>query len=539
MTRFLFPILFVLTLVSPFALRLFVAGDDSAPAASAGAPRLVILTPHQPDIKTEYARAFSAWHAEKYGTPVTLDYRDIGGTNDIIKALGDLYATFDPNASVEAIDSQTPYDMVWGGGDYVFDQDLERGLGVLQAVEMPSDFMAEVYPQTDIAGINLYDQDDDGTHWYGVCLSSFGIVYSPAVMDALRTEFGDHVRTPQTWTDLTQPELSGMVNLADPGKSGSAAVAFMMVLQRAIQDAEDLFLATGRSADDPDYQAALERGWQKGMGDLLIIAANADHFTDHSSNVPPDVSNANTAAGMAIDFYGRTEEDVVGSERIRFVSPEAATAITPDPVAVLRGTTGDKLELAKHFIEFLLSPEGQRLWILNAGEPGGPRERSLRRPPIRKDAYADTAGWADQINPFDDAGNFNQRSEWMREFTSTRMIWQAAWIESQDQLKSAYKAILAVDDTARRDALIAELRDLPITWNDVRAIRAGRKASDPDEPSEQPALIEIMESIPADHFDAARALEDLTDGETLYMTKQRMWWAQKFRAHYAAVKTKA
>ena len=66
------------------------------------------------------------------------------------------------------------------------------------------------------------------------------------------------------------------------------------------------------------------------------------------------------------------------------------------------------------FVEFLLSPEGQRLWILRAGQPGGPVERALRRPPVRQDLYADRTGWSDDVNPFAESRGFNQRADFMK-----------------------------------------------------------------------------------------------------------------------------
>src|SRR5205085_10575362 len=118
----------------------------------------------------------------------------------------------------------------------------------------------------------------------------------------------------------------------------------------------------------------------------------------------------------------------VGPDRIVYVAPLGATAITPDPVAILKGTSGPKLELSLHFIEFLLSREGQRLWILKPHVPGGPVERSLRRMPVRRDVYEDQRDWADHINPFDEARGFNQRGAWMALFSDSRPIWVAAWI---------------------------------------------------------------------------------------------------------------
>jgi len=216
------------------------------------------------------------------------------------------------------------------------------------------------------------------------------------------------------------------------------------------------------------------------------------------------VANGEAAAGMAIDFYGRVYQESVGPNRCRFISPVAATAITPDPVGILHGVKGQQYEVALHFVEFLLSPQGQRLWIVKPGYADGPRFRALRRPPIRRDVYANRAGWADDVNPFEEAGGFNQRGEWMSTFADTRMIWAAAWIDSRDALQKTYRRILQIKDIRRRDALLAELADLPITLADVQ---------------ELPKRIER---------EAGGNVEE-------WRARVRLEWANRFRKHYKAM----
>ena len=463
MGKYLFPILFVIVLVAPFALRAAIGGggDDEGGGGGSAERRLVVVSPHNPDIRREFAAAFLDWQTSRYGDLVEIEFRNVGGTGDMVKALADFYGqvkagnggTLPPPEEVNA-----PYDLAWGGGDYEFNVNLEGKFGALQAVEMPADLMAAAYPRGDLAGIDLYDQDEDGTHWFGACLSSFGIVYNPFIYERMGLE------SPETWADLARPELSELLVLADPSKSGSAAVAYMMVLQRAVADAEEDYFATGATAEGDGYQAALDAGWREGNATLLLMAANARYFTESAGAVPADVSHANAAAGTAIDFYGRVEAETVGDRRIRYVVPPAATAVTPDPIGVCYGTTGQTLEDAKRFIAFLLSPEGQRLWILQAGEPGGPRQRALRRTPIRPDVFGDQSGWTDLNNPFETAGGFNQRSAWMRQFGETRLLWQAAWIEAGDALDAAYAAVLDAPADRRGNAAVGRLAAIPVTW---------------------------------------------------------------------------
>jgi ABC-type Fe3+ transport system substrate-binding protein len=346
-----------------------------------------------------------------------------------------------------------------------------------------------------------------------VALSSFGIVYNPQLYSTLT------LPAPTAWADLTSPKLFGLIALADPAHSGSASVSYMMVIQRAMADGEQQFLRQHPDAAKlpkpelkkrPDYQQAIAAGWKRGMGQLLLIAANARYFTDSSELVPTDVGRGEAAAGMAIDFYARVTEGTVGPERALFVAPHAATAITPDPVAILRGTTGEQLVLATHFVEFLLSPQGQRLWILEPGQPAGPVERSLRRMPIRQDVYSNQSGWADHFDPFNEAGGFNQRGEWMALMSDTRPIWDVAWIDSRDALLDAYAKILRVHDEARRAQLLNELADVPVTMAEIENRRNERTR---------------LEKSGADVFD--------------WQARQRIEWGKVFRKHYAAAAARA
>ena len=114
------------------------------------------------------------------------------------------------------------------------------------------------------------------------------------------------------WQDLSDPRLFRLIALADPAHSGSASIAYMMVLQRAMADAElELFQIHPELKSMPraqltrrtDYHDAIAVGWKRAMRDLVLIAANTRYFIDSSEVVPNDVSRGEAAAGMSIDFY--------------------------------------------------------------------------------------------------------------------------------------------------------------------------------------------------------------------------------------------
>jgi ABC-type Fe3+ transport system substrate-binding protein len=343
----------------------------------------------------------------------------------------------------------------------------------------------------------------------GIVLSSFGLIYSPDFYAALG------LPAPDSWEDLARPELKGLLALADPTRSGSAAVVYMMVLQRAMETAERAWLRDHpelgydeqsqlRPVDEssPSYRAALARGWKEGMRTLLLMAANARYFGDSASRPCVDVGDAEAAAGVAIDFYARVFQDQIGKHRITYHAPRGATAITPDPIGILYGTRGERELLANRFVEFLLSPESQRLWNLDAGQsPYVPR--SLRRLPVRRDVYLDRKGWADDENPFEMAQGFNMRQRWTRQLGRLVPIWAAAWIDGKPELDRAYRALLAVRDPGRREQLRQRLADLPIELDELTRPIAEGSASAMD----------------------AR----------LRAARERMGWSTRFREHYLGV----
>src|SRR5437763_81236 len=266
---YVFILLFLTALALPFVLRLAVTKGDRPRATQRDALKLVVITPHNLDIRREFAHAFSEWHALNYGRPVTIDYRVPGGTNDIRRQLEHTYRGFqragrEPVADIE---------VAWGGGDYFFYADLQPAdLQILQPMDLDPKLLSAVFPQPSLAGVRLYDQPrpgpdgrTPGPKWVGVCLSSFGIVYNADLYSSLG------LQAPTSWHDLTDPGLSGMVALADPTHSGSVAVAYMMVIQRRMADAEAEVLARepglgklpkAERDKDPAYQAALADGWR-------------------------------------------------------------------------------------------------------------------------------------------------------------------------------------------------------------------------------------------------------------------------------------
>lgn len=408
--RVILLVLFVVVLVSPLVIHWRMG--RAVKHTVQGEMELIIITAHQEGIRREFADAFSRYHQEHFGQPVTISYLTFGGS-DMVKLFDEKAKTTPGNYGI---------DLAWGGGDFLFDVQLKKP-GYLAQLKLDKAFLEEVFPTPTLSGLPLYDLNSKtGPAWFGTALSSFGVVYN---RDLLRN-LG--VPEPKTWRDLADPRLAGWVALADPTRSASAKQAYMVIVERAMVDAA----ARGESEDS---------GWADGMGLIRQIAANARLFTDSSSVVPIMVSQGEAAAGMAIDFMGRSQGEAVGGDRMGYVEPENATIINPDPIAMVAGAPHP--ELAERFIRYVLSPEGQLLWNTKPGAPGGPRSSALRRLPIRRDVYADMSSFSDQVNPFKAASSFNKSNDRERTFPIIGELIQASCIDLLDDLRETRKEILA------------------------------------------------------------------------------------------------
>jgi ABC-type Fe3+ transport system substrate-binding protein len=408
---------FIVVLVSlPLALR------RSAPGVAKGVPSIVVITPHNEQIRHEFGRAFARWHERVHGTPAAVVWSTPGGTSEIRRMLV---------ASVESdLSSGKPVggdaDLLFGGGSYEFDllskpisvtvDGEQRSATVLEPVVLPEGFLNMAYGDNDIAGNKLYAPDGA---WYGAALSSFGMVYNGRLLEPLG------VPAPARWQDLADPRLAGWVAMVNPSQSGSVATAFETILRRC--------------------------GWQDGWRILRRAAANARTIAASSSRIPVDVADGEAAVGVCIDFYGRFEAQALiddarraGKEpdgRLAFVDPVGETAIDADPVAMLRGAPNP--ELARRFIEFCISDDAQALWQLPRGYSGridGPEQYELRRlPATRRFIGRFVTETIDGIDPFEVAAPLSKDST-MRSFIAP--LFSGLCIDHHKALRAMWRSII-------------------------------------------------------------------------------------------------
>jgi ABC-type Fe3+ transport system substrate-binding protein len=395
--------------------------------------RINIITPHNETIRREFGEAFQSWWQAKTGESVYVNWLTPGGTSEIRMVLDSRFTSAKKNG-----DRGIGIDVFFGGGDYIFGKQAKKGrLAKLDVFEKhPEWFKPEVIPRQ-FTGETYYDENHQ---WVGVCLSRFGICYNE---DALRRR---GLKPPTQWSDLADPKYFGGIALADPTKSGSVARAFEMLIQQQIHET---MANSKRQPGKTPWQFKMRvcsEGWDKGLNLIQKISANARYFTDSSTKIPRDVAQGDAVAGMCVDYYGRTYEEMLthadGSSRLHWIFPEGGTSMSTDPVAVFRGAPDPVI--AQAFVEFLLTEKGQKLWNAKPGTPDGPKHRALRRMPIRRDVYTpeNMQYFTDPSNPYQHTGGFvYQRELTGQGFAALRFIIRVMCLDSHHELKSAWKKI--------------------------------------------------------------------------------------------------
>ncbi len=503
----MFKILIIVSLLAttigvPFLLRPHKSGAPS----KRNSERLIIISPHNESIQSEFTQGFVRYMETTFNRQVYIDWRQPGGTSEIAMALKSDFAiafetlwrkesgqnltikirdsfsnpkldsqiSSDPtgyNQRLNRVQSGTQQgtidetavlsremflrsnigvgiDLFFGGGANDFSKQASLGSLVASdpsgkygpaalAREHSEWFANDVMPAI-VGGEPFRDSE---FRWVGSVLSAFGICYNHDVFNRLG------VPPPEQWVDLANPKLFGQIALADPSKSGSATKAYEMLIQQKIQQ---ILQATQMQARDIGEieNDAVRQGWDEGIRMIMKISANGRYFSDAATKVPQDVAQGEAAAGMCIDFYGRTfneiKKQIDGSSRIEFVMPQNGTSIGADPIGLLRGAPNP--ELAHRFLEFVLSIEGQKLWNFLPGTPGGPTRFSLRRPPIRKDFYSpenQTHMTDAEINPYKISEGFTYQAKWTQEaFDGIRFAIRCACVDTHIEQRAAWKSLI-------------------------------------------------------------------------------------------------
>jgi ABC-type Fe3+ transport system substrate-binding protein len=228
-------------------------------------------------------------------------------------------------------------DLFWASAPDAFE--LLKRAGLLA----PSQPRPTGAPQT-IAGYPVNDPDG---RYLGFAVSGYGLVYNPSYLAARG------LPVPHNWADLAAPVHAGHIGLTSPSRSGTTHLMVEALLQSL--------------------------GWERGWALWSAIGGNLATITARSFGVTAGVARGRFGIGISIDFL--TEANAAGKEGNRFVLP-SETLFAPASIARLKGSPNPKE--AELFIDFVLSPEGQRM---------------LREPRIGRLAVSPSAYGADETPP--------------------------------------------------------------------------------------------------------------------------------------------
>jgi len=393
------------------------------------ADKLVLISPHWEGIRYEFERAFKASYQRETGRSVELDWLDVGGSSEVLR-----YIESEFKNKPKGID----IDILFGGG---YDPYLAlKKARLLEAYPLPKRLLDKIPPR--LTGVPLYDPDYT---WYGATLAGFGIVYNKVVLGLTR------LPVLKTWEDLATPRAFGWVGSSDPRKSGSVHMVYEIILQAY--------------------------GWEKGWKIITGMSANVRGFSNSASQVPKDVAIGEVAYGLAIDFYAWAQAKEAGANKIGFVMPDNLTIITPDAIAILKGAPNP--EVAKAFLRFVMSEEGQKLWLLVEKAPGGPQRFQLNRFSVLPSLYnLPQQTTAVELNPF----------AWRSDFAFDAKLSAERWsivndlvgtlvIDQKHLLTRAWKE--AIDSGSLSDREWQRLATMPISGEEALTF-AKTKWKDPE-----------------------------------------------------------
>ncbi len=386
------------------------------PIALFAQDELIIISPHPEGIETEFGNNFEKWYEEQTGRTVKTDWRDVGGTSSNYRFI---------ESEFKRVPEGIGVDIFFGGGT---DNYLRlSNNGWLHAYKLPEAQLTQMTQS--FQGIPLYDVEHQ---WYGAALSSFGIMYNEELREML------NLPNVSAWQDLGDVALLGKIGAADPRESGSAHMVYEIILQTL--------------------------GWDEGFALLTKIGGNVRGFSAGANAIPTDVVAGQVIYGLAIDFYAYGQIAVVGADKIKYVVPGDGAVVNADPIAILKGAPN--LPVAQKFLEFVLSEDAQKLWMLRDTDSEGPKWKGgLNRASVLPALYDKLGERCIVPNPFAMEGTpFQYNSE----KGSTRWdivngLFGVLIIDSHKDLINAWKAIRRCKDPAKRDAAIAVLTQMPIT----------------------------------------------------------------------------
>ncbi len=221
-------------------------------------------------------------------------------------------------------------DVLWGGGPTLFDQmqrddNLEplNWTSIMEVVDRVPD---------EIAGADMKRMNGDGDIiWVAAAISSFGFTVNHAFLD----DYG--LPTPTNWTDLSLPLWGSLLPTATIAMGNAPKTTSNTRIYEIITQG---------------------MGWDTGWITMARMAGSSRLYQG-SVQTQAAVENQEVGVAMSIDFYGYNTQ--LNNPDCEYILPEGETIVNGDPIAIVKNTP--KMDLAEGFVDFVLSPEGQAVWL--------------------------------------------------------------------------------------------------------------------------------------------------------------------------------
>lgn len=238
-------------------------------------------------------------------------------------------------------------DVAWGGGPTSFDQLMRDGrLAPLTSTLMTT---AAARVNDTIAGADMKRRNTSGElMWVAAAISSFGFTVNH---DFLTT---NSLPVPNNWTDLAKPIYGSLL----PTKSSIA-----------------MGHAPGTTSNTRIYEIITQGlGWNQGWTTMARMVGNADIYGGSvATQQAVESSTPSAGVAMSIDFYGYQSQAL--NPDCEYIIPQDQTIVNGDPIAI--PATSSKKSLAEGFVDFVLTPYGQSLWL----------DDNIRRLPVMREAF--------------------------------------------------------------------------------------------------------------------------------------------------------
>ena len=199
--------------------------------------------------------------------------------------------------------------------------------------------------------------------------------------------------------------------------------------------------APGTTSNTRIYEIITQAlGWQDGWTNMARMAGSAKIYGG-SVNTQNAAENGDVGVSMSIDFYGYLSQSI--NPDCQYIVPEGQTIVNGDPIAI--PNTSTKKDLAEGFVDFILSAEGQAIWLDN----------DIRRMPVMREAF-DVLGLGDVEDlylafnqttltvgiDFDDALSLGMNRAFIK-------YWESVFSDSHADLVNCWSAIYTAYDEGR------------------------------------------------------------------------------------------